>query len=451
MKRLLFGIVLFLALLHPATAQVPVLQEEQIRMMFKDNPGLAAGTKAMYREPFEPHAAVPKGYKAFYISHYGRHGARLETRSEPYDYMYKFLEEAHMNEALTDYGEGIYRRFKALYPSLQNSRGDLTFKGQAQHKGIADRMVTNYPSVFKGKAHVWASSSVVPRCVISMASFLEQLHARNSKLLLTYSANMADMHYNALVYEDYPNAEDLERLKKTSEFMSLANEILGKDIELEPFFMRICKSMDYVNAHGGLAAASYFWSIAGNMQCLDTEENFNDLFTEDEAYYMWRYSNISYAAMVGRTPLTEGISPFLAQSLLQQILNHAEEDIATGKTDVRLRFGHDTTVGPLMSLLGIEGWTEIVSEPEELAAKVHSFDIPMASNLQFVFYRNKRNPDDILLRLMYNEKDQILPLQDQSMAPYYKWQDFREHYQNVCENARQQLKAAEAKVRQNPQ
>jgi hypothetical protein len=155
--------------------------------------------------------------------------------------------------------------------------------------------------------------------------------------------------------------------------------------------------------------------------------------------------------MVGRTPLTEGIFPFLAQSLLQQILNHAEEDIATGKTDVRLRFGHDTAVGPLMSLLGIEGWTEIVSEPEELAAKVHSFDIPMASNLQFVFYRNKRNPDDILLRLMYNEKDQILPLQDQSMAPYYKWQDFREHYQNVCENARQQLKAAEAKVRQNPQ
>jgi len=449
LKKLICPFVALLTAANLMFAQVPNLQEDKIRSLFKENPGLAAGTKAMYPVPGETHAATPKGYEPFYISHYGRHGARFETKSESYDKVFEFLYQAHMDDALTDYGEDIYLRFKTLYPYLQNSHGDLTFKGQAQHRGIAERMVRDYPSVFKGKVHVWASASVVPRCIMSMTSFLDQLRIMKPKLQFTYSANMADMHYNALVYYDFPNSDDLERIKNNSDYMHKAQEVLGKDIQLESFFLKICKDIDYVNNHGGMALASSFWSVAGNMQCLDTEESFNDLFSEDETYYMWRYSNISYAAMVGRTPAGKGIFPHTAQSLLQQILDQAEEDIAENKTRVRLRFGHDTVVGPLMSLLGIDGWTEIISNPEDVAYKVHSFDIPMASNLQFVFYRNKKNPEDILVRLMYNEIDQTLPLPDQSRAPYYKWQDFNDYYQVVCESARQSLMEAKVNVRNN--
>ncbi len=448
-RKLLYTLAALLTAANLSFAQVSSLQEDEIRSLFRENPGLAAGTKAMYPVPDGHHAAAPRGYKVFYISHYGRHGARFETRSGPYDTVFGFLDQAHADGALTEFGEDIYRRFRDLYPYLQNSHGDLTFKGQAQHRGIAERMVRDYPSVFRGKAHVWASASVVPRCILSMMSFLDQMRVMNPKLQLTYSANTADMHYNALVYYDFPNSDDLEKIKRNATYMHEAQETVGKDIQLEPFFLRICKDMEYVNDHGGLVLASSFWSVAGNMQCLDTDVSFRDLFTEDEAYYMWRYSNISYAAMVGRTPASEGILPNTAQSLLQQILDQAEDDINTGSVSVRLRFGHDTVVGPLMSLLGVEGWTGIVANPEDVASRVHSFDIPMASNVQLVFYRNKKNPEDILVRLMYNEKDQVLPLQDQSGAPYYKWQDFRDYYTRVCETARQNLAEAKKNVRQN--
>ncbi len=40
---------------------------------------------------------------------------------------------------------------------------------------------------------------------------------------------------------------------------------------------------------------------------------------------------------------------------------------------------------------------------------------------------------------MYNERDQVLPLEDQSLAPYYKWDDFKTHYSTVCEKARETL------------
>lgn len=448
-KRLLYSLVALLFLCNLSYAQVAYLEEDEIKAAFKEDPGLAAGTKAMYPEPTQKHAAPPKGYKAFYISHYGRHGARTETRSTPYDTMFSFLDQAHKDGALTEYGEDIYSRFCTVYPSLQNSRGDLTVKGQEQHRGIAERMYRNYPSVLKKNAEVYASSSVVPRCVVSMASFMDQLHLLNPNLKITYSANMADMHYNALVYLDYPTSDDLDQLKKTSPFMKKAKDVVRKDLKMEPFFLRICKNMEYVNSHGGLVVASSFWSVANNMQCLDTDVRFDDMFTEEERYQMWQNANLSYAAMVGRTPDTEGLMPQIAQSLLGQILDQAQEDIQTGAFNVRLRFGHDTVVGPLMSILGIEGWTEIVSDPAQIASKVHSFDVPMASNLQFVFYRRNKDHNDILIRLMYNEKDQILPLADQSLAPYYKWEAFKDYYQKVCENARMDLKAAKEKAQLN--
>ena len=59
-----------------------------------------------------------------------------------------------------------------------------------------------------------------------------------------------------------------------------------------------------------------------------------------------------------------------------------------------------------------------------------------------MFYRNKKKPEDVLVRLMYNETDQILPIEDQSQAPYYRWSDFKAHYAKVVEEARTTLNLA---------
>ena len=44
---------------------------------------------------------------------------------------------------------------------------------------------------------------------------------------------------------------------------------------------------------------------------------------------------------------------------------------------------------------------------------------------------------DVDVRLMYNEKDQTLPLADQSLAPYYRWSDFKSYYTPVVSRARE--------------
>ena len=51
----------------------------------------------------------------------------------------------------------------------------------------------------------------------------------------------------------------------------------------------------------------------------------------------------------------------------------------------------------------------------------------MAANIQFVFYRRHAQDKDILFKVLLNEDEATLPLPS-GMAPYYRWQDFRERY-----------------------
>ena len=53
--------------------------------------------------------------------------------------------------------------------------------------------------------------------------------------------------------------------------------------------------------------------------------------------------------------------------------------------------------------------------------------IPMAGNLQLVFYRNGINDKDVLVKVLLNENEATLPLKT-DVAPYYHWHDFRDYY-----------------------
>ena len=73
MKRLLF----FLAMAVCVSANA---QEEALRLI-TENPDRAANNMHSYE--FNPiqDTKAPKGFKPFYISHYGRHGSRYEQNS----------------------------------------------------------------------------------------------------------------------------------------------------------------------------------------------------------------------------------------------------------------------------------------------------------------------------------------------------------------------------------
>ena len=99
MKRiLLLAAVLF------AASVLASAQQRDILTQLQEHPEYLNGTD--YLCPAGPAALTkaPKGYKAFYISHYGRHGARYAWQSDLYGWLNTVLSEAEAAGNLTAFG-----------------------------------------------------------------------------------------------------------------------------------------------------------------------------------------------------------------------------------------------------------------------------------------------------------------------------------------------------------
>ena len=53
---------------------------------------------------------------------------------------------------------------------------------------------------------------------------------------------------------------------------------------------------------------------------------------------------------------------------------------------------------------------------------------PMAGNIQVVFFRSGDNDPDILVKVLLNEKEAVLPIST-DIAPYYHWNDVKAYWQ----------------------
>jgi len=391
------------------------------------DPLKAGGIYNMYPETgFSKPVAPPKGYKPFYISHYGRHGARFNSSNSNYRKIFDVLTKAHKDGVLTEKGEDLYRRYAAQFPYCENRGGDLTEKGAQQHRGIARRMYQNYPEVFKGAAEIDARATIVPRCVLSMDAFCDELKIMNPALKIDRTSSINDMgflnphsKYNPLVEptdEGYNN--------KYAYWQPNYKKMLRENTDPDTFFARLFKDPKVVKNYWDprdFEVTLYY--LACSNQCLDYEEDFWDLFTEEEKCLLWEADSYRFFCSKGPDDIQGGRQWAFCKTFAENILQCAEEDIASGRA-ARLRFGHDITIMSFMTLMDIEGWSTPAPTPHEAKDLWQDYNVPMGANLQFIFYRNSAGK--ILVRCMNNEEDFLLPISSET-APYYTWDAFRSY------------------------
>lgn len=90
---------------------------QDFKTLLKENPFRAGGIYHSYEIPTFSEikdTKAPKGYKAFYISHYGRHGSRYHTSDKFFKMPLEGLKEAHNLNILTDKGENLYDELQTL-------------------------------------------------------------------------------------------------------------------------------------------------------------------------------------------------------------------------------------------------------------------------------------------------------------------------------------------------
>lgn len=406
------------------------------------DPDKAGGIYYMY--PFDEPSATPapKGYEPFYISHYGRHGARYILRNHQYDYVAEVLDRARADGKLTAKGLDACKRFLAIYPSLKGRAGDLAPKGQMQHRRLARRMYAAYPSIFRHRPHIVAYSTIVPRCIMSMAAFCEGLKEADPSLEIFTETSAVNMYYLNPHSAENPmgTAKDLEYKSHEAPWRPEWRRFCEERVDLEALLARLFTDTAYARSIcDPLQFGQDLFFVAGHMQCTDCDESFYDLFTPDELFRFWECDNYTYYIEKGPDPRNRGRGTALSESLLNDILVRADEDMAAGEPMVRLRFGHDGCIMALLTLMGIDGWTTAVTDPSKISDVWQIYRIPMASNLQFVFYRSKKSPD-LLVRVVLNDRELRLPIAGEQ-APYYRWEDLRSYYAGIVNEARLKLEA----------
>lgn len=416
-----------------------------------------------YPTPNAKYTKAPAGYKPFYLSHYGRHGSRFHQPADHYHALYNTLAMADSLGKLTELGKSLLERAKYLDEYAAPRAGDLTQLGVAQHQGIAKRMVTNFPELFKSDAYVEAYASTSVRCVVSMAAFLEELRAQKPKLDIHQESGkylmafISPLDFGKIIGESNTPAWQKE------------NEKLYSHVNPARMMNAIFNDSTYVQKNidaGDLLSKIY--EIGNSLQgSPEIEFSFDDLWTDEDLAARWHAQNAWWYSVLGNNPFGKKEGLENARPLLKNFLDVADKVIAADttapakktaakpakKTTVTLRFGHDTVIFPFAVLLQLENGTQNTgietADMENLHKVWRDYEIsPMAANVQFVFYKSSKKGAPILVKVMLNEVEQKLPVtcntaalrqnsgtvQNCPAAPYYRWEDFRDFYGKIATN-----------------
>lgn len=409
-------------------AGLPLSGQTTRQEMFDDIRKTAGVYYAYPVSEIQAQTKAPKGYKPFYISHYGRHGSRYLIADADYKWIIDLFEKGKEQQALTALGEDVLKRLQLLWKEVEGRGSDLTPLGVRQHQGIAERMFLSYPEVFTDNRKISARSTIVLRCAMSMAAFGDKLKELNPKLSISYEASPKYMDYlnfhtdesNRFTSDQTgPWAEEYRKFEKEHTKPERLTHSLFSSAE----FIR--KQVNPHNLMWGL-----YWITSG-MQDVETQVSFYDLFEKEELFDLWQC--INYRFYVGNANHADGkgIVVANAKSLLKNILDSADEAIKDPSIASTLRFGHDGNVIPLAAILRLNDCNVAVSQPEEVYKVWSDYKIvPMAGNIQIIFYKKKDSDKDILVKFLLNEKEARIPVETDTY-PYYSWEKVSKYYEQI--------------------
>lgn len=413
MKRILTCLLAALWSLMALAQNIPALEQ------LKADPRKAYGTDYPYGFKTEPITPAPRGYKPFYISGYARHGSRYYWNDRLYNQLDTLLLDAHEKQLLTEEGEAFYGRFLDAKQELMTGISELTELGWQQHQQIARTMYERFPDVFWKGGNILAISSLSGRCVLSMSAFCQELVQCNPKIEIREQSSRFTL--DGVVPGDKQNPAYREWPKATPRYEK-NRDAFPRDTTLRhKVLTRMFKSTDNL-PRSMRQLADNLVSLYTSLPSIDHEGMLGDIITDEDIVRNWESSNLGSYSWVFR-------DQYQTIPILRDILTKADA-VLDGTTDriADLRFGHDSYIGPLTVLMGLDGADLDPEDPYAVKDVYQSWKTCKASNIQLVFYRGRRATDDILVKCLLNGFEVTLPIATDTF-PYYRWSDLRTFYQ----------------------
>lgn len=396
---------------HTASAQYH--QSKEAAKLLKEDPTRAGNNTNSYEFGKIVETPAPKGYKPFYISHIGRHGSRSNWGAWSYDAVINTLAAAKQAGLLTASGDSLLREAQLVKDYYAGMDGHISPRGVREHAAIADRMYDRYPEIFKGARNIRAISSTVARCAVSMSAFTNELCRRNPKLAISLDSHeVIDKWLNntgssKLTEGANPLLAEYRRNYPAVDTTYVMNRLFTDPKAAQAIVRRVGPFQDAICSTACIAED---WDI---------EENLYRFVPEDAIYKFWSTGNRDLYMHHCNSVEFGADRSAEARLLAEDFVRKADEAIAGGSYAADLRFGHDHPILGLVSYFGIEGAGDKLSFDQIDDSWFGFQTIPMASNLQLIFYRDKSG--DVLVKFMYNEKECKLRGLEPVQGPYYKW------------------------------
>lgn len=371
-------------------------------------------------EPPSP-TPPPPGYEPFHLEHYGRHGSRWLIGENDYLTPVLNLEKAERAGVLTQLGAETLDVLREIELQSRGRLGELSDKGAFQHQTIGRRMARNYPELFSDSSQVDAKATVVIRCILSMLNGLQGIREVAPAVCIRSDASYADMYY--MNYDDKPAWEIKDRANATT-----LKDYRASHRVPDEYLSRLVSDRQFAldSVAPGLMPQLY-WVLANTQGHTGQPWLLDKVFTTDELREAWRGDNGMWALHCIDSPLTGRRMPYTQRMLLKNIIESTDTAMLSSRPSVNLRYGHDGILINFLTLLEVNDLgQEFASIEEAEAAGVRSYDlIPMAGNIQLIFYRN--DAGDVLVKALLNEEEVRLPAAPVS-GPYYRWTDLRNYY-----------------------
>ena len=397
--------------------------------LVEQNPYLTAGVHHPYITSEIHDTPAPKGFKPFYVTHYGRHGSRYQTSDRFYRKNTPWLVELGQKGLLTPKGEKLRDEMIWLQQEHKGVEGTLTAKGGFEQQGVAERLYDRCPEIFRQKDRkvVTSRSTNVHRVIQSMGNFNMGLKGRQPDLQM--SILTGDRYWDVLCH----STKDIERPEKArmKEVLDSLYEVYQAQLHPEDFFT----DLNAVKELTGKSAARFEYDLFVATHILKTLDDIQGhdplaLFSTDDLVACGRLYNCELITWFIHSK--EGgicLDTTVGRPIVRDMLRTADAAIAGNDHCADLRFGHDSGVAPLLCLLQVGDYAKnlhIWEAPDEWPAYRN---LCMCTNVQLIFYRNRKG--EVLVKVLHNEQEVLVgPSCPVYSGPYYRWEDMRAYLES---------------------
>lgn len=397
--------------------------------LVEQNPYLTAGVHHPYITSEIHDTPAPKGFKPFYVTHYGRHGSRYQTSDRFYRKNTPWLVELGQKGLLTPKGEKLRDEMIWLQQEHKGVEGTLTARGGFEQQGVAERLYDRCPEIFRQKDRkvVTSRSTNVHRVIQSMGNFNLGLKGRQPDLQM--SILTGDRYWDVLCH----STKDIERPEKArmNEVLDSLHEVYQAQLHPEDFFT----DLNAVRELTGKSAARFEYDLFVATHILKTLDDIQghdplSLFSTDDLVACGRLYNCELITWFIHSK--EGgicLDTTVGRPIVRDMLRTADAAIAGNDHCADLRFGHDSGVAPLLCLLQVGDYAKnlhIWEAPDEWPAYRN---LCMCTNVQLIFYRNRKG--EVLVKVLHNEQEVLVgPSCPVYSGPYYRWEDMRAYLES---------------------